>query len=74
MEIIHRTPQGLSKNKVAKTCLFPNDNHSDDILTIWHGATTPLTLCGYHYLRYGVNTVINLLSNGFDKQKQTVLR
>jgi hypothetical protein len=29
-------------------CQFPTDNHSTDLIEVWHGADTPLILCGFH--------------------------
>jgi hypothetical protein len=35
---------------MPKPCEYtPSDNHSKDRLTVWHGSTTPIVLCGYHY-------------------------
>lgn len=34
-------------------CVFPGTNHSDDEVTVWHGAAVPLLLCGYHASRTG---------------------
>jgi hypothetical protein len=33
------------------TCQYPSDNHSEDLLAVYHGETEPLTLCGYHESR-----------------------
>lgn len=33
---------------MAKPCEFPTDNHSDDRFAVWHGAETPIILCGFH--------------------------
>ena len=30
------------------TCQHPSDNHSADIVSVYHGTFTPLTLCRYH--------------------------
>lgn len=35
----------------ASECAFPGTNHSDDGVTVWHGAAVPLLLCGYHASR-----------------------
>lgn len=32
-------------------CDHPGTNHSNDRVTVWHGRTTPLALCGYHASR-----------------------
>lgn len=29
-------------------CEFPGTNHSKDLVEVWHGATEPIVLCGYH--------------------------
>lgn len=29
-------------------CEHPGDNHSDDVIELWHGAETPAYGCGYH--------------------------
>lgn len=32
-----------------QTCVYTDtDNHSADIIEVWHGRTTPTYLCGYH--------------------------
>ena len=30
-------------------CHYPSDNHSPDIIKIWHGRPDPTHVCGYHY-------------------------
>jgi hypothetical protein len=40
-------------------CAHPSDNHSDDTLTVYHGAD-PLELCGYHAQR-GVQAALDAI-------------
>lgn len=32
----------------APKCAYPGEVHSDDRVSVYHGATTPTVLCGYH--------------------------
>lgn len=43
---------------MAKFCQHPSTNHSTDMLTIFYGATEPLTLCGYH-ATHNLNSVLS---------------
>jgi hypothetical protein len=37
------------------SCVYTQEgNHSRDVLQVWHGATTPTYVCGYHEQRWGV--------------------
>lgn len=46
-------------NKV-KRCEYPSDNHSDDIVDVYHGSTTPTHLCGYH-TTWNLNEVLKAI-------------
>jgi hypothetical protein len=39
-------------DRALSACQFPSDNHSKDRVTVWHGSTTPLILCGFHEQNY----------------------
>lgn len=34
--------------KMPSKCQHPSENHSENIIEIWHGCLDPLILCGYH--------------------------
>lgn len=44
------------------TCIIANtDNHSDDMIELWHGATEPIHVCGFHYMMHeGTQYLFNL--------------
>lgn len=38
-------------------CQHPSPNHSPDLVSVYYGTTTPLTLCGYHTQHNLTNTL-----------------
>lgn len=44
---------------MATLCAYPSYNHSDDTVTVYHGAD-PLELCGYHAGR-GVQAALDAI-------------
>jgi hypothetical protein len=34
-------------------CEYPGDNHSGDVVLVYHGDVEPITLCGYHASQTG---------------------
>lgn len=49
------------------------DNHSDDMVMLYHGTTEPLRVCGYHEQQYGVPTHrLRLLREAFDKARDEI--
>ncbi len=40
---------------MTASCVYVDeDNHSDDILEVYHGKPEPTFVCGYHEQRFGV--------------------
>jgi hypothetical protein len=44
-------------------CKYPSDNHSADNFTVWHGADTPLHLCGYHATQFELMNIIERIQS-----------
>lgn len=38
-------------------CPFPSQHHSDDTVTIFHGAVEPVRACGFHATHFTAETV-----------------
>jgi hypothetical protein len=38
---------------MAWGCEHPSQNHSDDIIEVWHGEPEPFILCGFHASQLG---------------------
>lgn len=42
------------------TCEYPSETHSDDMVDVYHGSTTPTRLCGFH-ASWRLNTVLKVI-------------